>query len=163
MPADRQTDAPPEVVAAFTAATVTTFEELTQTSLVPGEVYLTRTTPPVDWVTAAITLRRAAEGRLMVAFPRPVLEALTARYLGDRTPLTPELVDDAAGEFANVIAGQAKTMLRGTPYHYALSTPRLGKDGDPPGTEMEFLALPFHTDIGRFTVLVALPAYPTTP
>ena len=32
--------------------------------------------------------------------------------------------DDAAGEFANVIAGQAKTMLKGTVYHFNLSTPQ---------------------------------------
>lgn len=154
---------PLEVVAAFLAATITTFEELAQTSPVPGEVSLTRTAPPVDWVTAAIGLRRAAEGRLVVAFPRPVLVALTERYLGDGTPLTPELVDDAAGEFANVIAGQAKTMLHGTPYHYALSTPKVGTQGDPAGSELEFLALPFHTDAGGFTVLVALQSYSSNP
>ena len=45
------------------------------------------------------------------------------RYLPEGTALTDEMIDDVAGEFANVIAGQAKTILKGTPYHFTLSTP----------------------------------------
>lgn len=165
MPADRPPDARPagpdvcpEVAGAFAAATATAFEELAQTPPIPGEPYLTRAAAPAGWVTAEIALRRSAEGRVVVAFPRPVLEALAGRYLAGGPPLTPDLVDDAAGEFANVIAGQAKTMLKGTLYHFTLSTPRVGRAAGGAAGDADYLTLPFDTDAGGFTVAVDLPA-----
>ena len=35
------------------------------------------------------------------------------------------IVRDCAGELANVIAGQAKTLLFGTPYHFTFSLPSI--------------------------------------
>ena len=49
--------APPEVVEAIVSATLTAFEELAQTPLIPGEPYSTRTNPAADQVTAEIELR----------------------------------------------------------------------------------------------------------
>lgn len=149
--------APPEVVEAIVAATLTAFEELAQTPLIPGEPYSTRTNPPADRVTAEITLRRAEPGRLLVVFPRPALEVLAARYLPLGTPLANEIVDDTAGEFANVIAGQTKTMLKGTLYHFTISTPRVGPLVNPIDAGREFLVLPFDFDAGRFAIYVLLP------
>jgi CheY-specific phosphatase CheX len=160
VPADHPSDAKPAtgapsaLIEAFSAATATAFEELTRTPLVPGEPYLSRSGPAAGWMAAEIRLRRAAEGHLVLAFPPPVLETLAGRYLADGPAVTPELLDDTAGEFANVIAGQAKTMLKGTPYHFHISTPRVGPAV--PSDGAEFLVLPFDTDVGRFTVSVSI-------
>src|SRR5262249_7528783 len=108
-----------------------------------------------------ITLKRRLPGRLVCTFPRAVLEALTRRYLPAGVSLTPEIVDDTAGEFANVIAGQAKTMLKGTPYHYALTTAVVGRGPIPPADlegECGQLLFLFETDVGGFGVQVVLPS-----
>jgi CheY-specific phosphatase CheX len=163
MPIDRPPDARPvdparlsAVIDAVTAATVTTFEELCQTSIVPGEPYLSRIIPIVDAVTAEITLRRAVPGRLVLAYPRQVLGVLASRYLPGEA-ITPEIADDAAGEFANVIAGQIKTMLHGTPYHFHLSTPHVGVTASSATEAPDFLVLTFDCDAGIFAVHVYLP------
>jgi CheY-specific phosphatase CheX len=143
----------PEVVEAFTAATVTAFQEQAATEVFPGGSY----TVPAGDVFASITLRRPTPGRLTLAFPLAALEALAGRYLPAGVALSPEIVDDTAGEFANVIAGQAKTMLKGTPYHFTLSTPQVGRAApdDVPG-----LTLAFFSDAGPFVLHVELAACP---
>jgi CheY-specific phosphatase CheX len=154
-------DTAPEVVNAFTAATVTAFQELTETPVRLREPVLVSGTPAKGDVCAFITLKRRLPGRLVCTFPRAVLGALTRRYLPAGVALTPEIVDDTAGEFANVIAGQAKTMLKGTPYHYALTTPVVNRGPIPPadleGESRQLLFL-FDTDMGSFAVQVVLPS-----
>jgi chemotaxis protein CheX len=145
----------PEVVVAFTAATVTAFQELTDTEVLCREPAVSSPTPPAADICAAIELRRHPPGLLACAFPAAVVEALARRYLPPGVALTPDLLDDAAGEFANVIAGQAKSMLKGTPFHFALSTPVVTRCGFPtrtrsaPGTE-----LAFECDAGLFRLWV---------
>jgi CheY-specific phosphatase CheX len=150
-----QPDRPPEVVEAFTAATVTAFQELTATEVAAAELGA----PPAD-VFAVIALRRSAPGRLVLALPAAVLAALAGRYLPAGVALTPELLDDTAGEFANVIAGQAKTMLKGTPYHFHLAPPQVSRAPAPPSGGCEPLTLPFAADVGAFHLLVELSACP---
>ncbi len=159
MPTTRPT-VPAEVLEAFTAATLTAFEELTRTPLAPGEPDGDWTGPPADWVVAEIALLRTVEGRLWLAFPRPVLETLAGRFLAHEPQPSPDLVEDAAGEFANVIAGQTKTMLQGTPYHFNISTPQIGPWRATPADEDIRLALPFDSDTGRFVVAISLPLAP---
>ena len=88
----------------------------------------------------------------VVVFPRAVLNVLVVRFLKMGPAVAADLVADAAGEFANVIAGQAKTILKGTDYHFTLSTPTVGPAADLP----DALVLPFDTDAGPFALHVAL-------
>src|SRR5262245_20697228 len=110
------------MIEAFVAATTTAFQELTNTEIAAREPFALDRLLTQD-VNATVVLRHEPPGRLILSFPLTVLEALVRRYLDGNVSLTSELLDDAAGEFANVIAGQAKTMLKGTPEHYWLSTP----------------------------------------
>ena len=63
-------------------------------------------------------------------------------------------VRDCAGELVNVVCGQAKTLLRGTPYHFTLSTPRIA-DGAPDVLNAQIIA--FASDAGPFALHVHLP------
>jgi chemotaxis protein CheX len=161
IPADARTagsDAAPDVVKAFTYAVVTTFQELTSTAVTLQEPVLRSASSATGDISAIIVLRRNLPGRLVCAFPEAVLKTLAKRYLPADVSLTPEIADDTAGEFANVIAGQAKTMLKGTPFHYALSTPVVTRGPVPPARcegEWSQLLFLFDTDVGRFVVQVA--------
>ncbi len=144
-----------EVVEAFTAATVAAFQELCAVEVVPGEPGITDGDVVGD-VLATLTLKREPDGRLVLAFPLAVLEALAKCYLGEAISLSAEILDDAAGEFANVIAGQAKTMLKGHPAHYLITPPMVHR-GTLPGAGNDWLHLPFECERGAFSVLVRLP------
>jgi len=151
-------DTPPEVLEAFTAATVTTFLELTSTDVCLRMPPLLSATPTDSDVNATIDLRREPPGRLTCSFPQNVLESLAQRYLPPGTSLTSEIVDDTAGEFTNVIAGQAKTMLKGTEYHYTISPPIVNRGPAPMSVhnQCDYLLLIFDTHSGPFSVQFSL-------
>jgi len=48
-------------------------------------------------------------------------------------------------------------MLKGTPYHFHLSPPRVGTGTSRPDDPLELLVLPFDSDAGEFTVHFQLP------
>ncbi len=114
---------PPEVVAAFTSAVMTTLQELTQFEAFSEPFSSTAASELQNMVVASVRLVRLVPGTMTVVFTQETASCLAARYLPSDTVLTEEIVDDVAGEIANVIAGQAKTILKGTPYHYTMSPP----------------------------------------
>ncbi|MFO0803210.1 MAG: chemotaxis protein CheX [Gemmataceae bacterium] len=133
---------------AAAAAVQTAFEELCQTPVVPAEAVA-----PAGAVVATIGLKRTPPGVLCLAFAPAALEALARRYLPEEPP-SEDLWRDAAGEFANVIAGQLKTCLKGTPFHFDLSTPQV-TDRLPPLADP--IALGFACDAGSFLLSISLP------
>jgi CheY-specific phosphatase CheX len=137
-----------EIAEAAAAAVQTAFEEMCQTPVVPGPV-----AESTNEIVAVIALKRTPPGKLCLAFPAAVLETLARRYLPEEPP-SEELFRDAAGEFANVVAGQLKTCLKGTPFHFDLSTPTVG---DATGPFIEPIQLGFECDAGTFRLDVDLP------
>ena len=113
---------PPEVVEAFTTAAITALQELTQTEAY-AQLSPEATEGAENFVQATLQLKRSVPGKLTLILTEDAASRLAARYLPGGTLLTKEMIDDVIGEFANVIAGQSKTMLKGTPYHFTLSTP----------------------------------------
>ncbi len=116
----------PEVLDAFIQAATAMLRELTQYESWPEQsgpaaaIDLTEAGPRIA---ARLRLLRHQPGELLLELAEPSAEKLAARYLPPDTLLAADLVDDTVGEFANVVAGQAKTMLKGTPFHFSLSTP----------------------------------------
>src|SRR5262245_53448654 len=93
----------PLVLEAFTAAEAKTFDELCQSVAAAGEPFISLSAPTGFDVVAEIILRRTSPGTLRLAFSRAALETLALRYLPNDLPRTPEILEDTAGEFANVI------------------------------------------------------------
>jgi chemotaxis protein CheX len=106
-------------------------------------------------VSAAIRLLADVPGGadrwLVVSFPNGTADDLARRIL--ERPADPELVRDCLGELANVIAGQAKAALSGTPAHFKLTTPvtAAGPFATPPG---ERLAAGIVSEAGVFVLEV---------
>ena len=76
-----------------------------------------------EWICASIELARQQSGMLRVWFDEETARGLASSYLGEVVELTPAIANDFAGELANVIAGQAKTMLKGTEHHFQMTLP----------------------------------------
>lgn len=99
----------------------------------------------------------AGGGGFALAATEPAARALARHVLGDACP-DPDagIVRDCLGEVVNVIAGQAKTLLYGTPFHFTLGTPTV-TDGAPELAARDRLRLTFASDLGEFALHVALP------
>jgi CheY-specific phosphatase CheX len=149
---------PHDVSEAFQSAAITALQELTQIEAFPdlsaaecmsGEVVL-----------AAIRLLRPVPGTMTLVLTAETASQLAARYLPQGTQLSDEMIDDVAGEFANVIAGQAKTILKGTSYHFTMTPPKVAREAESSrltGTLPGVLATSLASELGRVVVLVDLP------
>lgn len=152
---------PIEVAAVFSAAATTALQEMTSldsyvTSLQPATI-------PGPFVSASLQLLRPIPGKLTLILRVESAKELANRYLPPGTLITEELVDDVAGEFANVIAGQAKTILKGTPYHFSLSTPEVTHTElcvTAPDTAERILAVELDSEIGPMLLRIDLPPCP---
>lgn len=154
---------PSEVANAFQLAAITALQELTQI-----EAYSEKTLPTIkgmpseEVVLASIQLQRQVPGTMTLVLTSKAASQLAARYLPDGIQLTEELIDDVAGEFANVITGQAKTILKGTPYHFSMSTPVVTRAETPAQmphvTDARYVKLQA-VELGQVLLIVDLPAY----
>lgn len=113
-----------EIVNAFSDAIVTALRELVNVEAHVEQRHGSKESElPGPTVSARIRLLRETPGEMNLVLSVDAATRLAMLYLPTGTQLADDLIDDVAGEFANVIAGQAKTILKGTPYHYTISTP----------------------------------------
>lgn len=155
---ETNTHAPSVVGDAFQSAAITALQELTQIEAFP-DLSAAERMPTGEVVLATIRLLRSVPGTMTLVLTTETASQLAARYLPEGTQLSAELIDDVAGEFANVIAGQAKTILKGTAYHFTMSTPvvtRPERFTQPFVVADVRLASSLTTEAGRLLVLVDL-------
>lgn len=155
---------PVEVIDAFTSAAMTALQELARIEALsePGGSIL-EIAPPGQVVSATIHLLRQVPGTMTLVMMADAAAHLAARYLPEGTDLSEEMIDDVAGEFANVIAGQAKTILKGTSYHFTMSTPvvvRVASLAQLTQVAEASIATTLVSELGQVLVLVNLPPCP---
>jgi CheY-specific phosphatase CheX len=151
---------PPEVAEAITTAAITTLRELLQIELVSeGGVQRGELTHRVPVVVATIQLICEPTGALSLVLSAQAATNLAARYLPAGTSLMPEMIDDVVGEFANVIAGQTKTLLKGTRHHFLLSTPVVERvaNWDTHSVLEPAIVIRLHSEIGDIMLQGCLP------
>jgi CheY-specific phosphatase CheX len=144
-----------ELVEAFAAAVPFALREMAGVEAVAGAPRHSPAADGLACVSAAIRLTTVAgEWLLVMAFPEATVAALAARVLAETgVGVTPDLVRDCAGEVANVVAGQAKSLLVGRPAHFTLSTPTVSTtcsaEAEAPTGRW---VIPFESDVGAFEV-----------
>ena len=144
----------------FIAAASLTLAELAQTELAVRSVYRTALPRTLGDISAVLGLTAEGGEVLVLSFPAPTAAALAGRVLAEVTQAPDDdLVRDCMGELANVIAGQAKTLLAETPYQLLLATPSIlsgaGLEvGSRPGAEG--LVVVFGSDAGDFALQLCL-------
>lgn len=107
-------------------------------------------------VSVVLQLIGASPGMLRLSMPGATATALAGRILADTVP-NPDraMIHDCIGEVANIIAGQAKTLLYGTPLHFSFSPPVQGDFDSLP--QAEALQLKYGSDVGELTLTVHPP------
>jgi len=147
----------------FISAANLTLTELAQIEPAVRSTYRTAHPRTLGDISALLGLTAEAGELLVLSFPAATAAALAGRVLAEVTQ-TPDdaLVRDCMGELANVISGQAKTLLAETPYQLLLATPKVlsgpGLEvGSRPG--IESLVVVFGSEAGDFALQVCLKWY----
>jgi chemotaxis protein CheX len=111
-------------------------------------------------IVATLELSGPFAGLLVMSFGTQAAEALAARVLAEvHEEVTPALVRDCMGEITNVIAGQAKALLKGTPYHFTFSAPVVvaAADFNPSAASLGALVLTFDSAVGGCALQLCMP------
>ncbi len=148
------------LVAPFSTAVAVTFQEWAGTEMAQQSVRRATLPETVGEMAAVIAFESGLSGFLALHTSRATATALAQRTFAEvgEDPEAP-LVCDWLGEAANIVAGQAKALLAGTPYHFTFSPPRVGVA---PGLDLparqggEVLAFVFGSDVGDVTLQVCL-------
>jgi chemotaxis protein CheX len=142
-------DSPNELVEAFAAAVPFALREMAGVDAVTVESRPAGADDGFGGVSAVIRLTTAGGGwDLTMHFPETTAATLARRILGGAVEeFGAELVRDCMGEVANVVAGQAKALLVGSPSHFTLGTPTVGTG---PACAAGGWEIRFGSDAGEF-------------
>jgi chemotaxis protein CheX len=140
----------------FIAATRATLAEMAGTEVVVRAAAGADLFQVLGDVSAVVRLTSATDGYLVLGFPQRTAAALAERvFRGVVTEIDEDLINDCVGEIANVVAGQAKSLLATTPYHFSFSLPRVVIGGAPelgPHPGRDCLVVAFGTDMGEIAL-----------
>ena len=115
-----------KLVEPFITATRTALGEMANTEVVVRAVFQNSSPPVLRDISIAIRLTAATEAWLVLSFPERTAVILSSRILSGVTAnVDHQLLGDCVAEIGNVVAGQAKALLAGTPFHFAFSLPRV--------------------------------------
>ena len=149
-------ETPSEVVEAFEAAVGSALREMAGVEAFPRSVHPAGNENAFGDLSAVLKLTAGADGCFVLSVPAPVADTLAKRILGEVIPEPdPTMIRDCLGEVANVIAGQAKSLLSGTQYHFRFATPTV-VEGRPADVGASDWVVEFASDIGEFTFHMCL-------
>lgn len=112
--------------ALYQAASLT-FEELGLLFAAPEDDSLGESAPPsAPAQTASVAFEGPFRGRLVVSLSEGVLPVIASNMLGEEEPPTLDQQQDALGEIANVISGNALPRVAGSKAVFYLAAPQFG-------------------------------------
>jgi CheY-specific phosphatase CheX len=142
------------VVDAFITALETTLRELAGVAVVTRLEAKPIGVDSSPAIGAVIRLYAVRDGWLALSFSAATADLLARRVLAGLTGQPDaHLIQDCIAELLNVMAGQTKTLLHGTPYLFTLSTPEPWNSADANHGAGGY-TVPFDSDIGPFVMQV---------
>lgn len=137
-------ETPGELIGAFGVAVESTLREMAGVEAARRD---TVTAGPAD-VSAAMRLDLGGGWWAVLCFPAKTAAAIARRVLAGTGGEPDEgMIRDCVAEVLNVVTGQAKTLLYGTPYHFTFTTPTA-----PPTNLVAGEAVGFESECGPFTL-----------
>ncbi len=140
----------------FVAATSLAMSEWGKTDVGVKDVLHTTFDRSFGDLAAILRFKSESEDFIVLGVTQATAAGLARRvFEGVLENLDPAIINDCLGEMGNVISGQAKAILAGTPYQFSFSPPVVGFSD---GAEIqamkgkECLAIMFASDLGDFAV-----------
>lgn len=107
----------------FIKATVTALEMMAMVKPKRTDIYVKEDSKLIGDISGIMGLSGDVAGAIVVSFEKDAACKIIANMLGEEKPEMDNEVKDGIGEIVNLIAGQAKTMLAETQYHFKVSIP----------------------------------------
>ncbi len=147
-----------KIINPFLNAAVNVLKVMAFTEARPGKPYLKNDRKARGDVTGITGISGDTEGSLSITFSEGCIKGLMSKMFGDEIEGINEEVEDAVGEITNMICGDARRQLsENGGYKLSATIPSVisGKNHSVKHiSEGPFLAIPFETDGGPFTVEV---------
>ncbi len=141
----------------FIDATVNVLETMAFTKAQANKPYLKEDDMARGDVSGIIGLTGETSGTISVSFTENSILAIVSNMFGEEVKEISDEIEDAVGEIANMISGQARQKLEegGRSLKAAIPTVIKGKDHTITHmTPYPIIAVPFSTDNGDFTIEV---------
>ena len=145
------------IINPFIDSTIHVLETIASTKTDPGKPYLKKNSIAKGDVSGVIGLTGEAKGTISVSFTENCILAIVSKMFGEEMKSLDGEIQDAVGEIANMISGQARQKLEklGKSLKAAIPTVVMGKGHSISHiTSYPVIAVPFTTDKGEFTIEV---------
>jgi chemotaxis protein CheX len=141
----------------FVTSTMETFVKMVGIEAKPGKIALKKNTSLIYDVSGIIGLSGGAKGVVSLSFPKASALKITNKFMGaNHSDFNPE-TNDAIGELANIVAGNAKKGL--TEFNIQISLPSviMGENHQiMEAKDVLSFVVPFTTECGDFHMGVSL-------
>jgi chemotaxis protein CheX len=140
----------------FVVATMETFRTMMKTEIRPGKVTLKKDSKLLSDVSGIIGLSGGAKGSVILSFPRIAALKVVSEFVGMKVLALDDMVTDAIGELANIVAGAAKRDLAQYKINISLPTVVIGAGHEVGGPkDIIPMLVPFETPFGEFSLIVS--------
>lgn len=140
----------------FVSATMETFSSMVKTKVTPGKPLLVNGSKMRCDISGIIGLSGGAKGAVILGFPKLTALKAVSGFIGEKIVIMDDVVKDAVGELANIVAGAAKKDL--IRYNISISLPSVifGDNHEVVGgKEVIPMAVPFESELGIFHLIVS--------
>ena len=144
-----------EIAKHFIKATVTILSTMASLEAQPGKPFPKKDMKALGDISAIIGVTGVKNGTISVSFSRESATALVEGMLGDAVEDLEQDMQDAVGEVANMISGQARASIAEAGVTLQGSTPSVVVGDDHQILHMNkapVIAIPFSTPGGEFTI-----------
>jgi chemotaxis protein CheX len=147
-----------EYINPFVESAFGVLQEVLNTEISRGELYLKPTSQPVLGVTAIIGLTGAVEGRVLFDMSRETAMAIASGMNGEEFAEFDELAKATITELANMITVRAVTKLYELGFQFEISPPALftGTNMEVTNSDFEALIVPIEMPLGKMEINVAV-------
>jgi chemotaxis protein CheX len=140
----------------FVVATMETFASMLSTDIKPEKVTLKKDSKLLADVSGIIGLSGGAKGSVILSFPRITALKVVSAFAGMKVVALDDVVTDAIGELANIVAGAAKRDLAQYKISISLPTVVMGSGHEVGGPkDIIPMLVPFITPFGEFSLIVS--------
>lgn len=123
------------------------------------DISITKDAKTSSDISAIIGLSGEVKGSAVISFPQAIaLSVASAMFMDELTEINDD-VKDAAGEFANIVVGNARNKLVDAGLNVTISTPTIivGRDHQISHPHnIPFLVIPFKTNLGVFQISIGI-------
>ncbi|MBB5021714.1 chemotaxis protein CheX [Desulfurispira natronophila] len=149
-----------EYINPFVESTVNVLSTMTGITPQRGKLFVKQGISPTFDISAVIGIAGDVHGSVVISFPREVVLKLVSAFIGEEKSTIDDDVQDAVGEFVNMISGGAKKNLSAAGVRFKISIPNVivgrGHTISRP-RNVPCIVLPFSiAGVGKFVVEVSI-------